>query len=496
VSKKGPNNLKTANYKWIALSCTSLGALFSVLNESTLVIALPAIMKGLHANMEIIMWTIMSYMLILTILVPAIGRMADMIGRKSLYVGGFATFTVGSLLCGSAATGVQLLLFRIVQAIGGSLLLANSTAIVTDAFPRRELGKALGINGMIINIAAISGPILGGFLVNFGWRYIFYVNVPIGVAGTIWAWLQLRELDTLPENQKFDWYGTIIFSIGMLSLLLALTFGGFAGWLNGTIIGLFGLSIILLFLFGLVENRIGQPMLDMRLFKTRILAFAFGSNLLNGIARGAVSFLLIFYFQGIKGMDPLTAGILLAPFAIAMMVTSPISGWLSDKYGSRGLSSIGLLISAVGLTGFMRITEHSSISGLIFWMLVMGSGSGMFFSPNTSAVMGAVPVEKRGIAAGTRTMMNNAGLVISMGISMAIISSSISADALQRLFVGTQVGSRGIAVANFISGLRLAFTISFGFSLLAALISYLRGPKIVWQEEHIAGIPDSDEKVL
>ena len=393
--------MKKIDYKWIALSCTSLGALFSVLNETTLVIALPVIMKDLHANMEIVMWTIMSYMLILTILVPSIGRVADMIGRKSLYVSGFVIFTLGSLLCGFAASGVQLLLFRIVQAIGGSLLLANSAAIVTDAFPKNELGKALGINGMIVNIAAVIGPILGGFLVNFGWRSIFFVNVPIGVLGTIWAWLQIKELDILPENQKFDWYGTIVFSVGILSLLLALTFGGFSGWFNEYIIGLFVIAFVLLVLFYFIENRSEQPMLDMRLFKTRVLAFAFGSNLLNGIARGAVMFLLIFYFQGIKGLDPLTAGILLAPFALAMMITSPISGWLSDKYGSRELSSIGLLISAVGLIGFTQITQHSSITELIIYMLIMGFGSGMFFSPNTSAVMGAVPVEKRGIASGT-----------------------------------------------------------------------------------------------
>jgi EmrB/QacA subfamily drug resistance transporter len=486
--------MKRLDYKWIALSCTSLGALFSVLNETTLVIALPVIMKDLHANMEIVMWTIMSYMLILTILVPSIGRVADMIGRKSLYVSGFSIFTLGSLLCGFAASGVQLLLFRIVQAIGGSLLLANSTAIVTDAFPKKDLGKALGINGMIINIAAVIGPILGGFLVNFGWRSIFFVNVPIGILGTIWAWIQLKELDVLPEHQKFDWHGTIIFSIGLLALLIALTFGGFTGWFNKYIIGLFTISIILLVIFVYIENNSEEPMLDMRLFKTRILAFAFSSNLLNGIARGAVTFLLIFYFQGIKGLDPLTAGILLAPFALAMMITSPISGWLSDKYGSRELSSIGLLISAIGLIGFTQITQNSSISGLIVWMLIMGLGSGMFFSPNTSAIMGAVPVEKRGIAAGTRTMMNNAGLVISMAIMMAIISSSISADALQRLFVGTQVGSRGIVVADFISGLRLAFTISFGFSLLAAVISYLRGPQTDWKiEPHLKTLDPEEE---
>ncbi|MGE5582585.1 MAG: MFS transporter [Bacillota bacterium] len=473
--------MKKIDYKWIALSCTTLGAFFSVLSGSTLIIALPIVMKDLHASMEIIMWTLMGYMLALTILVPAIGRVADMIGRKALYVSGFAIFTIGSLLSGFVSSGVQLLIFRLIQAVGGSLLVANSTAIVTDAFPKKELGKALGINSMVINIASVIGPILGGFLVNIGWRSIFFINVPIGVIGTIWAWLQLKELDILPEHQKFDWYGTLLFSTGMLSLLIALSFGGFMGWFNDYILGLFAISLIFLVLFIIIENRTEQPMLDMRLFKTRILAFAFGSNLLNGIARGAVTFLLIFYFQGIKGIDPLVAGVLLAPFALAMMITSPISGWLSDKYGSRELSSIGLLISAIGLIGFMRISVNSSIPELIIWMLIMGFGSGMFFSPNTSAIMGAVPVDKRGIAAGTRTMMNNAGAVISIGLTMAIISSSISADALQRLFIGTQVGSRGIALANFISGLRLAFTISFGFSLLAAFISYLRGTQIEWQ---------------
>ena len=475
--------MRKIDYKWIALSCTTLGALFSVLSGSTLIIALPVIMKDLHAGMEIIMWTLMGYMLALTILVPAIGRVADMIGRKNLFVSGFAIFTVSSLLCGFSRSGVELLIFRLIQSVGGSLMVANSTAIVADAFPKKELGKALGINSMVISIASVIGPILGGFLVNIGWRSIFFFNVPIGVVGTIWAWLQLKELDVLPEHQKFDWHGTLLFLVGMLSLLIALTFGGFTGWFNIYILGLLVLAAILLIRFISVERQLEEPMLDMQLFKTRVLAFAFSSNLLNGIARGAVTFLLIFYFQGIKGMDPLLAGILLAPFALAMMVVSPISGWLSDKYGSRILSSVGLLISAIGLIGFMKIDQNTSTAELIIWMVIMGTGSGMFFSPNTSAIMGAVPVDKRGIAAGTRTMMNNAGSVISIAMAMAVISSSISQDALLRLFVGTQVGSQGIAISHFISGLRTAFSISFAFSLLAAVISYFRGPEPHWERQ-------------
>jgi len=219
-------------YKWIALSCTSLGALFSVLNGTMLIIALPTIMKDLKVGMGIVMWILMSYMLAITIFVPAIGRIADIKGRKKLYVSGAIVFTIGSLLCAFSSTGIELLLFRIIQAIGGSLLMANSAPIVTDAFPKKELGKAMGINTMIISVASVIGPILGGILLSYGWRSIFLINVPFGILVSIWAGIQLKELDVLPQHQTFDWKGTITFSIGMLAFLLALSFGGFIGWTN------------------------------------------------------------------------------------------------------------------------------------------------------------------------------------------------------------------------------------------------------------------------
>ncbi|GKU27537.1 MFS transporter [Clostridium folliculivorans] len=474
--------MKKDNYKWIALSCTTIGALLSVMSGSTLMIALPVIMKDINAGMGIVTWVLMGYMLVLTILVPSIGRVADMVGRKKLYVSGFAVFTVASFLCGLAQNGITLLIFRLIQGIGGALMVANSTAIVTDAFPKKELGKALGINTMIISVASVIGPILGGFLVNFGWRSIFYINVPIGIVGTIWAAIQLKEVANLPEKQKFDFKGTIVFTLGMLSLLIALTLGSFSGWFNPTVIILIVASIILIALFINIESKIKYPMLDMRLFKNRILAFAYASNFFNGIARGAVTFLLVFYFQGIKGIDPIIAGMLLTPLAISMMIVSPISGVLSDKYGSRALSSIGLATSAVGLIGFMFIKENSSMIMLVISMLIMGLGSGLFFSPNTNAIMGSVPADKRGVAAGVRTMLNNAGTVLSIALSMAIIASSVSPEAMQALFVGTQVGAEGIAIGKFIGGLRLAFTISFIFSVIAALLSYLRGPEPAWDE--------------
>jgi len=475
--------MKKIDYKWTALFCTTLGALFSVLSGSTLMIALPVIMKDLNTSMSIVTWTIMGYMLVMTILVPSIGRMADMVGRKKLYVSGFAIFTVTSLLCAIAQSGLQLLIFRMIQAIGGALIVANSTAIVADAFPKRELGKALGINSMIICVAAVAGPILGGFLIGSGWRSIFYVNIPIGIIGTFWAAFSLKETKIFSQKQKFDINGMLTFSAGVLALLTALTIGGFSGWTNVYVLTLFLASIVLLGLFVSIENKVEYPMLDLRLLKTRVLAFAFLANFLNGVARGAVTFLLIFYFQGIKGIDPMLAGILLSPFALAMMIVSPFSGWLSDRYGVRILSSVGLVISAIGLAGLMMIRVDTSTVELVIWMSIMGLGSGMFFAPNTSAIMGGVPADKRGIAAGLRTMLTNAGMVLSIAISMAIISSSISPEAMQALFVGTQVGSSGIATTQFISGLRTAFTICFIFSLLAAFISYLRGPSPIWEEE-------------
>ena len=474
--------MKKIDYKWTALSCTTLGALFSVLSGSTLLIALPVIMKDLNASMAVVTWTIMGYMLVMTILVPSIGRMADMMGRKKLYVSGFAAFTFASLLCAFSQNGVQLLVFRMLQAVGGALMVANSTAIVADAFPKKELGKALGINSMVICVAAVAGPILGGFLIGIGWRYIFYINIPIGILGTLWAAFRLKETYITNEKQKFDVGGTLSFSLGMLTLLTALTIGGFTGWTNIYVLVLLMASIVLLRLFVHIENKVEYPMLDLTLLKTRVLAFAFASNFLNGVARGAVTFLLIFYFQGVKGIDPMTAGILLSPFAIAMMIVSPFSGWLSDKYGPRILASSGLVISAIGLLGLMMIKVNTSTMELVLWMSIMGFGSGMFFAPNTSAIMGIVPADKRGIAAGVRTMLTNAGMVLSIAISMAIISSSISPDAMQALFVGTQVGAKGIATTEFISGLRTAFTLCFIFSLLAAFISYLRGPNPVWKE--------------
>lgn len=266
------------NYKWFALSCTTLGALISVIDGSVLIIALPSIARDLHSSLETVMWTLMIYMLSLAILVPTIGRFADIVGRKKLYVSGFALFTLSSLFCGLVHTGGQLILMRFVQSIGGSLLLANSTAIVTDTFPRHELGRALGINGMVISVGSVIGPILGGALTAINWRFVFFFNVPLGIVGTIWAAVQLRDVIELPRGQRMDWLGTSFFTAGLTLLLLALTFGVLDGLTSPLFIGGLAGGLLLLTAFVYIENRVDQPMLDLNLFKQRLLAAALAAT--------------------------------------------------------------------------------------------------------------------------------------------------------------------------------------------------------------------------
>ncbi|MHC1685238.1 MAG: MFS transporter [Clostridiaceae bacterium] len=469
--------MKESNYKWVALSCSTLGSLFPILSGSTLTVALPNIMKDLNTDMTLSMWTIMSYMLIITIFVPAIGRLADMVGRKKLFVSGFIVFTIGSVLCGISTTGIQLLIFRIIQSIGGALLLANSVPIVTDAFPKNELGKALGINTMVVSVGAVIGSILGGALLVFGWRSTFYINVPIGIVGTIWSALQLREVDFLPKNQKFDFKGTFVFSIGMLLFLISLSLVRYTGW-TPTIISLLLISFVIMFIFVRIEIKAEYPMLDMGLLKTRILAFAYCSNFFSSVSRGAVSYLLVFYFQGIKGYSSMLSGLLLAPLALSILVLSPISGHLSDKYGSKNLSTVGLLISAVGLLFLMRLSPSTSMMELSIYLIIIGIGSGIFISPNTSCIMKSVPDDKRGVAGGVRTMMINSGTVISIALSLSVLSTTVPNDTMQALMEGVNVGSDSVGTNEFLYGLKICFLISCVISVLAAFMSSMRGTNL------------------
>ncbi|MGN6361226.1 MAG: MFS transporter, partial [Thermomicrobiales bacterium] len=349
-------------YEWVALSVTTLGALLASLQGSALLIALPDILVKLRASFLTVMWILLGYLLVTTALVPVIGRLTDMLGRKNLFNAGFIVFTIGSLLAGLARPelhGYDVLFFRLVQGVGGALLLANSTAIVTDAFRHGRVGLGLGVNQIAAAAGFVLGPVIGGLLTAVSWRWVFLFNVPLGLFGAYWGMRRLSEPLKLPAHQQFDWLGSVTFVIGLGAILAALSLIAFPAWGVAVIYALFIVGIIGLVAFVTTELRAPQPMLNLSLFADRLFAFASLSNILNSIARGAVTFLVIFFLQGPYGKDPLMAGIMMAPFGLAIMLIGPISGFLSDHHGARGLGTVGLLISAFGLWGLSTVTAQS-----------------------------------------------------------------------------------------------------------------------------------------
>lgn len=463
------------NYKWMALACTSVGTLLATLNSGTLIIALPVLLRELHTDLITLVWVLLAYMLAQTVLVLTAGRLADMFGRKHLYVLGSALFGVTALAAGFVTTGSALVAVRLVQGAAGAFMMANSSAIVTDAFPKRQLGLALGTNMIVAAVGSILGTILGGWLTTFGWQWVFWFNVPFALIGTVWAWLILREQVQLDRHQRFDIPGTLTYLVSITGLLVALTVGGIEGWTTPLVIGGFVVAIVVLPIFFVVEWRARQPMLDLGLFRDRLFAMGNLSAFLNSLARLAVTFLFVFYFQGPKQQDALTAGILLTPLAIGMLVMSPISGYLSDRYGSRLLASLGLIVSAIGLAGMALIQLDTPYWYIATVMLIMGAGSGLFNSPNTSAIMASVRPGQRGIAAGTRTMLMNTGGIFSVAFALAIVASTLPPDVMFKIFAGVTAGVPSSALVDFMNGLHMSFWLMTGITILAAIASALRG---------------------
>lgn len=466
------------NYRWLALIITSLATLTSVLNASTLIIALPTIMVNLNTSLIGVMWVLIIYILILTILAPAWGRMADIYGRKRLYLYGIACFTIGSLLCGFAPDINLLILFRIVQAIGGSILVANSTIIVADAFPRGELGRAMGILSMIMAAAFVLGPILGGLLTLIDWRLNFFFNVPLGVIAYFGARKWLRDMVTPTSHEAFDWIGMILFSVALITLLIYVSAGFIPGFFSPEMLLLLAVGLLSFFGFIRHELRISYPLMDLHLFRIRTFAFGQFSALLNSIARGAVMILLILYFQGVKGDDPLTASIYVAPMAIGLVITGPIGGYLSDRYGSRIISSLGLIISLAGLIGLAMIRFDTPYWFIALMMLINGLGSGLFQSPNTSAIMASVPPDRRGITSSIRSLFMNLGMALSMAFAMPILLGSVSMDKMMEMFV---IGGTNMSLAiqqAVTAGITSALWISCIITIPAIIVSVMRGTDI------------------
>src|SRR6266487_5542766 len=473
-----PEQTPHDGYQWTALSVTTVGALLASIQGSALLIALPSILAELHVTFFTIIWVLLGYLLILTVFTPIVGRLADMWGRKRLYNSGFIAFTVGSLIAGVAQPqfhGADLILGRVIQGLGAALLVTNSTVIVTDAFRKGQVGLGLGVNQIAGAAGFLIGPIIGGLLTEFSWRWVFLFNVPIGIFGALWGIWRLREPVRPVTRQPIDWLGSITLTVGLTGVLLALTMLAFPILSEPVIIAIFIIGIVSLIAFAIIEPRIAVPIVQLRLFRDRLFTMANLSGLLNGIARGAVLFLLIFFLQGPYGQDPLKAGLMLIPFGAAFMIIGPLSGRLSDRVGSRLLAPIGLGVSALGLSGLTTITQFTPYWLLSIYMALMGGGSGFFVSPNTNAIMSSVEPHTRGAAAGILNMLNNTGSMLSIAIVFPLALSQIPFNAIQQVFItGGGMGTFSSAIPPFLSGLHLAFFVSFVLSIIAAIVAALR----------------------
>src|SRR6478672_2148188 len=342
--------------------------LLATINSGTLIIALPDLERSLHTSLLELVWVILVYMIASTVLVLSAGRLSDQFGRKQAYIGGFVLFAVASFGAGFAGSGTELILWRIVQGIGGSFLFANAAAIVTDAFPREQLGLAMGTNTMVAAVGLVIGPVLGGALVAIAWPWVFWFNVPFALVGSLWGLLVLEERSGRSEERGLDLVGVTTYVVGLTGLVLALSQGGLSGWSNSLVIVGLALAIVLLPIFVVVEHRGSAPMLDLGLFEDRLFSAASAAAFLNGLSRFALMFLFVFYFQGPQGQSPIMAGLELAPLAVGMLVASPLAGVIADRRGSRGLAAGGMLVSAVGLAGMTMLQADTAYVWSALWL--------------------------------------------------------------------------------------------------------------------------------
>jgi EmrB/QacA subfamily drug resistance transporter len=448
--------------------------LLATINSGTLIIALPDLERALHTSLLTLVWVILAYMIASTVLVLTAGRLSDLFGRKTAYVGGFLVFALASLGAGFSADATQLILWRILQGIGGAFLFANSAALVTDAFPRQQLGLAMGTNTMVAAVGLVIGPVLGGALVALGWQWVFWFNVPLGLLGAAWGAIILRELVRPDAARGLDLLGTATFVVGLTGLVLGISRGGIDGWVDPIVVGGLAVAVVLLPAFVAIEGRVSAPMLDLSIFRNRLFAAATGAAFINGLSRFALMFVFVFYFQGPQGDDPITAGMKLAPMALGMLVSSPLAGLWADRHGSRVLAAGGMLVSALGLALMTTLEVHTPYWQSGLWLLIVGVGSGMFNSPNTAAMMGTVPAHRRGIAAGARMMLQNTGAVLSIAFVLAIITAAVPKDVLFRIFSGLASGLSDAQLDPFISNMHVALWVLAATSLVGAVVSLLR----------------------
>jgi EmrB/QacA subfamily drug resistance transporter len=463
-------------YKWLVLSNTTVATLMASIDTNIVLISLPTIGRELPGTTApLLLWILLGYSLFTAVVLLNFGRLSDMFGRVRLYVLGFAVFTVGSALCGFSLTAVELVAFRLVQAVGAGFLFSNSAAIITDAFPPNERGRALGINQVSIVGGAVAGLVLGGIITStIGWRWIFFVNVPIGLVATLRARFDLHEIARPETAPRIDWAGNIAFAAGLTLVLVALTLGSLGVLADPVAIstGLGGIALLVLFV--LLERQERSPMLELSLFRIRQFSASAGAMLLNALARGAFTFILVFYLQGPpRFLSPFTAGLFLIPVSGTLAAVGPVSGWLSDRYGPRPFLVAGLLVSAAGFLWLSEIGPDESFLGLAPKLILIGAGMGLFAAPNRAAMMTAVPPTRRGVASGIGTTFVNAGSTVSLGLTLILMTSVLTRPEIQEVFLGTAASSQSFAAgAGFLETIHLIFLVSTAL-ILAALVPTL-----------------------
>jgi MFS family permease len=501
-------------YKWVALSNTTMAVFMSALDGSIVIISLPAIFRGIHldplspGNISYLLWMIMGYRLVQAVLVVTLGRLGDIYGRVRIYNAGFAVFTFASILLSfdplSGAGGAMWLIgWRVLQALGGSMLTANSAAILTDAFPADQRGFALGTNQIAAIAGQFVGLIAGGLLASIDWRAVFWVNVPVGVFGTVWAYHKLRETAER-HPARIDWWGNVTFAVGLGAVLIAITYGiqphggHTMGWTNPWVLGGLIGGVLLLMVFIAIERRVAEPMFQLGLFRIRAFAAGSAAGLLAATARGGLQFMLIIWLQGIwlplHGYDyvdtPLWAGIYLLPLTLSFLASGPVSGYLSDRFGSRGFATAGMLVFGASFIGLLLLPVNFSYGVFALLIVVNGVGVGMFAAPNSSSIMGSVPRSQRGAASGMRSTFQNSGTALSIGVFFSLMIAGLATNLPHTLTSGLQRQGVSHAVAEQIGSLPPVS------SLFAAVLGVNPVAHLLGSTNVLSTLPAANREVL
>lgn len=453
--------------KWHAMTAVGTGVFLATVDGSIINVSLPTLVRELHTEFAVVQWVVLAYLLTITCTMAGIGRLADMVGKKSIYMAGFIIFTLGSALCGLSPTVEWLIGFRVLQAIGAAMTMALGAAIITESFPPEERGKAMGIIGSIVSMGIVLGPALGGVILGvLSWRWIFYVNLPVGIIGTI---MVRRNLPNFKPRgrQQFDVLGALLLCLSILLLLLGLTLGQQQGFFQPFVSWLLVISLLLLILFVFVETKVAQPMVDPKLFRNTIFSVNLFTGFITFVGLGGTVILLPFYLENILMFSSMKVGLLMGVIPVMLGITSPIAGVLSDRVGSRKITMIGLLVLFIGFLAASTLDQHTAVSGYAVRIFAVGAGIGIFMSPNNSAIMGTAPHHQLGIVSGMMAQSRTLGQTV----GVALIGAIWAGRTLFHTGVGIKGGATLAPVEAQVAGLHDAFYTAAVLTVIALLLS-------------------------